>query len=154
MSSLWLETCWDSLFFHQASRSLFLPKIKIISLMIKQHTTWVRKVACLWLGFAKIPRSEPERRLCRRSRFPPVDEKQSLSLTLFFGAKIYYRKLVKVPNRTRHCSCGGRGAYRWHFNLPVSMVEARRTTKAAKILPQCVKIYEIFCSIFSRCVVK
>lgn len=31
------------------------------------------------------------------------------------------------------------------------MVEARRTTKVAKILPQCVKIYEIFRSIFSVC---
>lgn len=47
----------------------------------------------------------------------------------------------------------GRGAaeYRWHFNLPVAMVEAHRTTKVAKILPQCVKIYEIFRSIFSVC---
>lgn len=43
---MWLETCWDSLLFHQASRSLFLPKIKIISLMIKQLTTRVCKVAC------------------------------------------------------------------------------------------------------------
>lgn len=83
-------------------------KSKIISLMIKQHTTWVRKMACLWFSFAKIPlryRKEDCRGSCGRSRFPPVDGEQSLSSTLFSAQKF----ITGSSRKSRDIGCDGSG---------------------------------------------
>lgn len=96
MSSVRLETCCDSLFFHQASHSLFLPKIKIISLMIKQHTQHecVKWLVC---DLALRKSVAGKKILCGRSRFPPVDGWQSLSLTLFSAQKFITGSSWKSP---------------------------------------------------------